>query len=151
MSQLHNSDPTADDLRAKVFRDREHSGDWRVEKMDNDGGIELALFSGDDARQQAISYADRVYSEFDELELHPYHRAPPLGQVLDDLSHSAISVTIDALPAAGGGYFFRIGDAEKSTEGSADSIFDLVLALVGSAIRTFPASRFAEQYRGKTL
>jgi hypothetical protein len=35
--------PTADDLRVKVFRDREHAGDWRVEKMDDDGGIELAL------------------------------------------------------------------------------------------------------------
>jgi hypothetical protein len=82
MSQPDTSGTTADDLRAKVFRDREHSGDWRVEKMDEDGGIELALFSGGDARQRAISYADRVYSEFDEIELHPYHRAPPLGQVL---------------------------------------------------------------------
>lgn len=43
-----------------MFRDREHSGASRVEKMDEDGGIELALFSGDDARQRAISYADRV-------------------------------------------------------------------------------------------
>jgi hypothetical protein len=150
MSQPYTSGPTADDLRAKVFRDREHSGDWRVEKMDEDGGIELALFSGDDARQRAISYADRVYSEFDEIELHPYHRAPPLGQVLDDLSHSGISVSIDALPAEAG-YFFRIGDADKSAEGSADSIFDLVLAIVGSAIRTIPTSQFAEEYRGKTL
>jgi hypothetical protein len=46
---------SADDLRAKVFRDREHSGDWRVEKMNDEGGIELALFSGGDARQRAIS------------------------------------------------------------------------------------------------
>jgi hypothetical protein len=27
------SGPTADDFRAKVFRDREHPGDWRVEKL----------------------------------------------------------------------------------------------------------------------
>src|SRR3954469_23652347 len=60
LSQPDTSGPTADDLRAKVFRDREHSGDWRVEKMDADGGIELALFSGGEARQRAISYADRV-------------------------------------------------------------------------------------------
>src|SRR5262249_6494390 len=53
----------------------------------------------------------RVYSEFDEIALHPYHRAPPLGQVLDDLLHSAIFVTIDAPPAEAG-YFFRIGDTE---------------------------------------
>jgi hypothetical protein len=25
-------------FRAKVFRDREHTGDWRVEKLDDDGG-----------------------------------------------------------------------------------------------------------------
>ena len=150
MSQPDTSGPKPDDLRAKVFRDREHPGDWRVQKMDDDSGIELALFSGGDARQRAISYADRVYGEFDEIELHPYHRAPPLGEVLDDLSRSGIAASIETMPGDAG-YFFSIGDAEKSAEGSADSIFDLVLALVGSAIRTFPTSRFAEQYRGKTL
>src|SRR3954468_24135261 len=149
MSQRDIEDPTADDLRAKVFRDREHTGDWRVEKMDDDAGIELALFSGGDARQRAISYADRVYGEFDEIELHPYRRAPPLGEVLDDLSRSGIAVSIETMPGDAG-YFFSVGDAEKNAEGSADSIFDLVLALVRSAIRTFPTSRFAEQYRGKT-
>jgi hypothetical protein len=113
MSQRDIDGPTGQDLRAKVFRDREHTRDWRVEKMDDDGGIEVALFSGSDARQRAISYADRMYGEFDEI--------------------------------------FSVSDPEKSAEGSADSIFDLVLALVGSAIRTFPTSRFAEQYRGKTL
>jgi hypothetical protein len=78
MSQADTSGPEPDDLRAKVFRDREHSGDWRVEKMDDDSGIEVSLFSGGDARQRAISYADRIYGEFGEIELHPYHRAPPL-------------------------------------------------------------------------
>jgi hypothetical protein len=52
-------------LRAKVFRDREHTRDWRVEKMDDDGGIEVALFSGSGARQRAISYADRVSRGFE--------------------------------------------------------------------------------------
>ena len=80
MSQPDTSGPKPDDLRTKVFRDREHSSDWRVEKMDDGGWIELALFSGADARQRAISYADRVYGEFDETEPHPYHRAPPLGR-----------------------------------------------------------------------
>src|SRR3954447_20611771 len=98
MSQPDTSGPTADDLRAKVFGDREHEGDWRVEKMDDDSGIELALFSGGDARQRAISYADRVHGDFDEIELHPYHHAPPLGQVLDDLSRSGIAVSIEAMP-----------------------------------------------------
>jgi hypothetical protein len=118
----------------------------RREKIDDDGGIELA-FSGGDARQRAIAYADRVCGEFDEIELHPYHRAPPLaklGQVLDDLSRSRIAASIETMPGDAG-YFFSIGDAEKSAEGSADSIFDLVLALVRSAIGTFPTSRFAEQ------
>ena len=66
--------PTPHDLRAKVFRDREHIGDWRVEKMDDDGGSEIAIFSGGDARQRAIRYADREYGAFDEIELEPYRR-----------------------------------------------------------------------------
>ena len=67
--------PTPDDFRAKVFRDREHTGDWRVEKLDEDGeSIEIATFSGGDARQRAIRYADREYGAFDEIELEPYAR-----------------------------------------------------------------------------
>ena len=39
--------PSPEDFRAKVFRDREHPGDWRVEKLDDDGeSIEVAIFSG---------------------------------------------------------------------------------------------------------
>src|SRR3954471_23837545 len=148
MSQRDIDNRTADDLRAKVFRDREHSGDWRVEKMDDDGGIELALFSGSDARQRAISYADRVYGEFDEIELHPYRRAPPLGQVLDDLSRSGIAVSIEAMPGDVG-YAFSLG-ATGEIEGATESIFDLVMGLIANAIENFPDSKFAEQYRGKT-
>ena len=60
--------PSADDFRAKVFRDREHRGDWRVEKLnDNGGSIEVAIFSGED-RQRALRYADREYGAFDEIE-----------------------------------------------------------------------------------
>jgi hypothetical protein len=33
------SEPTADQLRAKVFEDRETPGDWRVEKLNADGEI----------------------------------------------------------------------------------------------------------------
>jgi hypothetical protein len=40
-----NDGPTPDDFRAKVFRDRVHTEDWRVEKLDDDGGIEVAIFS----------------------------------------------------------------------------------------------------------
>jgi hypothetical protein len=62
-----NDGPTPDDFRAKVFRDRVHTGDWRVEKLDDDGeSTQIAIFSGDDARQRAIRYADREYGAFDE-------------------------------------------------------------------------------------
>src|SRR4051794_32883308 len=147
MSQRDIEDPTADDLRVKVFRDREHAGDWRVEKID--GGIELALFSGGDARQRAISYADRVYGDFDEIELHPYHRAPPLGQVLDDLSRSGIAVSINAMPG-NAGYTFWLGGS-GNIEGFGESIFDLVMGLRAYAIEHFPDSQFAAQYRDKTI
>jgi hypothetical protein len=70
-----NDGPTPDDFRAKVFRDRVHTGDWRVEKLDDDGGSEVAIFSGGDARQRAIRYAAREYGAFDEIELEPYARA----------------------------------------------------------------------------
>jgi hypothetical protein len=63
--------PTPDDFRAKVFRDRKHTEDWRVEKLLHDGeSSEVAIFSGGDARQRAIQYAD---GEFDEIELEPYN------------------------------------------------------------------------------
>ena len=149
MSQPDTSGPTADDLRAKVFRDREHNGDWRVEKMDEDGGIELALFSGGDARQRAISYADRIYGEFDEIELRPYHRAPPLGQVLDDLSRSGIAVSIETMPGDAG-YVFYLGDT-GNIEGSGESIYELVMGLIGYAIEHFPDSQFAAQYQDETV
>ena len=69
-----NDGPTPDDFRAKVFRDRKHTGDWRVEKLLDDGeSSEVAIFSGGDARQRAIRYADREYGAFDEIELEPYN------------------------------------------------------------------------------
>jgi hypothetical protein len=60
--------------RAKVFEDRECPGDWRVEREDDDGGIEVAIFSGPNARERAIRYADREYGIFDEIHLEPYAR-----------------------------------------------------------------------------
>ena len=56
--------PTPDDLRAKVFEDRERPGDWRVEKMDEDGGYDVVkVFTGPDAREKAIRYAEREFGE----------------------------------------------------------------------------------------
>lgn len=69
-----------DDLRPRLFRDRVHNGDWRIEKEDADGDCEIALFSGPDARERAIRYAEREYGEFIEIELAPYlRRANPDG------------------------------------------------------------------------
>ena len=49
-----SNSPSSDDFRAKVFRDREHTGDWRVEKLEDDGeSILVAIFSG---RRAAARY-----------------------------------------------------------------------------------------------
>jgi hypothetical protein len=73
-----NDGPTSDDFRAKVFRDRERPNDWRVEKMDDDGGYEVVkVFTGPDAHEQAIRYAEREFGAFDEIDLEPYARLDP--------------------------------------------------------------------------
>jgi len=144
MSETQGS--SSDDLRAKVFRDREHSGDWRVRKIDDDGRIELAVFSGGDARQRAVSYANREYGEFDEVERDPNHRAPDLATVLDDLRRSGIAATITLMPRDAG-YVFTLGET-ASVEGSADSVFSLIMGLRACAMEHFPDSIFAAQYRG---
>jgi hypothetical protein len=57
---------------AKVFEDRVSPGDWRVEWIDDDGAIEVAIFSGPNARGRALRYTDRQYGEFEEVSLAPY-------------------------------------------------------------------------------
>jgi hypothetical protein len=49
-----------------------YPGEWRVEWVDDDGGIEVAIFAGPNARERALRYADRQYSDFEELKLNPY-------------------------------------------------------------------------------
>jgi hypothetical protein len=44
---------------AKVFKDRETPGQWRVEWVDDDGRRELEIFTGPDAHRQALRYACR--------------------------------------------------------------------------------------------
>ena len=56
---------------AKVFEDREKPGEWRVEWFDDDGHPELEIFTGHDARRQALRYAMRKYGHFREVELQP--------------------------------------------------------------------------------
>src|SRR5258706_15266219 len=59
---------------AKVFEDGLYPGDWRVEWVDDDDGIELAIFAGPNARDRAIRYADRQYGRllepFREVRIH---------------------------------------------------------------------------------
>lgn len=63
-------------MRAELFRDRETSGDWRVEREDEDGGIEVAIFSGPNARERAMRYVDRQYGgDFVEVSYPPYASA----------------------------------------------------------------------------
>lgn len=51
---------------ASVFEDRETTGDWRVEKFDEDGGCEVQVFTDPAARQQAIAYAKTRYGTYVE-------------------------------------------------------------------------------------
>jgi hypothetical protein len=57
---------------AKVFEDRQTPEDWRVEWSDDDAGCEIAIFSGPNARERALSYADHQYGNFEEISLAPY-------------------------------------------------------------------------------
>jgi hypothetical protein len=57
---------------AKVFEDRRRPGDWRVEWLDDDGAVEVAIFFGPNARERALRYADRQYGNFREVSLEPY-------------------------------------------------------------------------------
>jgi hypothetical protein len=56
---------------AMVFEDRKVPGDWRVEKFDEDGGAEVVIFGGPNARQRAIEYAEWRYRQFEEVSLEP--------------------------------------------------------------------------------
>jgi hypothetical protein len=49
-------------MTAKVFEDRQWRGDWRVEWFDDDGGCEVAIFSGPNARERALGYANTTIS-----------------------------------------------------------------------------------------
>jgi hypothetical protein len=58
--------------RAKVFEDRESLGDWRVERTDEDGAVEVAVFGGPQVPESAIRHANREYGVLDEIELEHY-------------------------------------------------------------------------------
>jgi hypothetical protein len=52
---------------AKVFEDQVNAGDWRVEWFDDNGGCEVTIFSGANARDRAISYANGQYGSFEQI------------------------------------------------------------------------------------
>ncbi len=56
----------------RAILDKLIPGQWRVEWFDDDGGCEVEIFTGSNARERALHYADRQYGDFDELKLDPY-------------------------------------------------------------------------------
>ena len=60
---------------AAVFEDREIVGQWRVEKVDQEGGYEVRIFTGPYARDQAIDYAKERYGTYLEKRMEPYSPA----------------------------------------------------------------------------
>ena len=63
---------------ARVFEDRDTSGQWRVEWFDDDGRCELEIFTGHDARRDALRYAMRRYGRFREVQPEAPNEAPRL-------------------------------------------------------------------------
>lgn len=48
---------------AEVIQDATAPNDWRVEKINNDGSVDVAIFSGPDARVRAIEYTSWKYDD----------------------------------------------------------------------------------------
>ena len=63
---------------ANVFEDRATPGQWRVEWFDDDGRCELEIFTGHDARRQALRYAMQKYGYFREVQLEQQGEPPRL-------------------------------------------------------------------------
>jgi len=59
------------DRTGKGFRGSQSPGEWRVEKFDDDGWAEIAIFGGPNARQRAIEYPNWRYRDFEEVSLAP--------------------------------------------------------------------------------
>ena len=48
--------------RVHVFEERDgRPATWRVEAYDSDGGVDVNIFSGNDAKERAIEYAAWKY------------------------------------------------------------------------------------------
>jgi hypothetical protein len=51
-------------------RARQTPGDWHVQWTDDDGGFEMAIFSGPRARERAVIFAERCYGSYEEVRSH---------------------------------------------------------------------------------
>jgi hypothetical protein len=51
-------------MEVSVFEDRCALGDWRIEAIDEDGGIDLVIFSGRNAESRARDYATWKYPDW---------------------------------------------------------------------------------------
>ena len=52
---------------AYLFEDRQTPGDWHVQWTDDQGGGEMAIFSGPRAHERAIMFAKRCYGGYEEV------------------------------------------------------------------------------------
>ena len=52
---------------AFLFEDRQTPGDWHVQWTNNEGGFEMAIFSGPRARELAIMFAERCYGSYEQV------------------------------------------------------------------------------------
>jgi hypothetical protein len=90
--------------RAEIFENRATPGDWRVEREDEDGSIEVAIFSGPNARQRALRYADHQYGDFAEVSTPypgPQHAAArPAGAAMTGKETMARRLQLIACVAA---------------------------------------------------
>ena len=48
-------------MKAQLMRDKSDPNVWRVEAIDDDGGCEVAIFSGPRARERATAFANNFY------------------------------------------------------------------------------------------
>jgi hypothetical protein len=46
---------------AEIVRDKLDPNGWRVEQIDSDGAIEVAIFSGPNAKKRAVHYNETEY------------------------------------------------------------------------------------------
>jgi hypothetical protein len=57
---------------AKVFKNRQSPGEWCVGWVDDDGACEATVFSGHNARDRALLFANCQYPSFEVINLPPY-------------------------------------------------------------------------------